>query len=66
MSTEQLKEMLQELRDQYIHTADPDKRAIIAARGKALRNALELMEKKIEIEEEPNEAVQQVFINDEE
>lgn len=66
MSTEQLKEMLQELRDQYIHTADPDRRKVIAARGKALRNALELMEKKIEIEEEPNEALQQVFINDEE
>lgn len=66
MSTTELKELLQELRDQYIHTADPDKRKVIAARGKALRNALELMEKKIEIEEEPNEAIQQVFINDEE
>lgn len=65
MSTKELQEMLTELRDQYVNTADPDKRAIIAARGKALRNALELMTRKLETTEEIKEAVQQVFINDE-
>lgn len=65
MSTKQIEEMLNELRDQYIHTADPDKRKVIAARGKALRNALELMKTKLETKEEVKEAIQQVFINDE-
>ena len=65
MSTKQIEEMLVELRDQYKHTADPDKRAIIAARGRALKNALECLRKKLETKEEVKEAVQQVFYNDE-